>query len=475
MTFGGFANNRDDPYRHDSGVSTATTAYDRPSPAPSPVPEEQVEEATSSRCAMMMMAETHSAAPPEPAARPRRQTTTSSRRVRVTAESLRLLEVADSASDSAFSDANTLKARTAVRYALRNSERLDAIAADRVLGYGSNGVVLSGRVVDPSSPAAGTSVAVKIIYKGTHAPARAPVPSEVSILQSLSDQGVHTGVLNSLDYWQDERHHYMVTELFGNDWLATMFPADAPPAPDDVLSFYNPCLRSTHTLIVSPGSSDLWAWGIAVKHHNTQRYVQQHPGADDDEVAAGASLADPRHVRSIFRQAVDATHRLHTQAGVVHGDIKEENVLVQSVAVECCDPSHRPGGAPHRHHELHVRLADFGHAQRRTTLTSYGTPHVTAPELQKARPGPRAPADGVRADVFALGVLLFTLAHGPGRVPAVLESSRLLPTHGLLPMDADLDSRVEPGCVELIRGMTMCNPAERWTLDRVLEHPWLRG
>ncbi|KAJ3320480.1 hypothetical protein HDU76_000294 [Blyttiomyces sp. JEL0837] len=58
-------------------------------------------------------------------------------------------------------DSNEKRARAAVRFAMRRSARLDAFIVERVLGFGSNGVVLGGFMkVMPS-----VRVALKIIYK----------------------------------------------------------------------------------------------------------------------------------------------------------------------------------------------------------------------------------------------------------------------------------------------------------------------
>ncbi|KAI9355625.1 kinase-like domain-containing protein [Zopfochytrium polystomum] len=395
-------------------------------------------------------------------------------------DSQRLLDVADAASDAAFSDHNTIKARKAVRYALRTSPRLDPFRVDRILGYGSNGAVVAGHVA-----ATGQPVAIKLIYKSAASAASASrthddaLPREIELVQLLAAEPFsHPNLLHAHDAWQDDRHFYLVTELFGSDWLSVLFDPAQPPAQEDLLTFYNPRRGTTHTLRVSPGSADIWAWSIAQKHHIGQSFARRHPGAP----AAAAPLADPRHVRQIFQKTVSAVHYLHTVANVAHGDIKEENVLVQSFAVPCADPAHAHMPA-HSHHHLDVRVCDFGHAVRggedgsRPQLASYGTAHVTPPELQRRD----KPADGFAADVFALGVLLFTLLHGPGKVPALLEAAAAkrgkvaFPKTGKLPIAGDVDPRVPRECVEIIEGMTMVRAEDRWSLEDVLAHPWMRG
>ncbi|KAJ1561551.1 hypothetical protein HK405_003573 [Cladochytrium tenue] len=498
-------------------------------------------------------------------------------------EVLEALEAVDAAADAAtISDRNTRRARAAVRHALRTGGRLDAYLVDQIIGYGSNGAVLSARATERAEPAtpAGAPVAIKIIYKAAGlgsssgsasassvaaaaaaaAAAEAGcrlVPSEVAVLEELSRECPHHGLLRAYESWEDARQHYLVTELHGSDWLSVLLPGggSAVPAEEDILRFFDPRRRTAVALRISPGSADLWAWGVARRHRAVQQAAREREarlrwrlseaggvdtdcdGYDAEEEAAMAALAagrplpalreadvalpDARLVRQVFVQLCEALQHLHSVGRTAHGDIKEENVLVQSVAVACGGPSTCPRlagaadaatavaaaaeWAPHTHRALDVRLCDFGHAVQarelgeRPRLRSYGTPQATPPELQAAAVRrPRrggAAVDGPRADVFALGVLLYTLAHGPGRVPAILaaaaEAARAsaastslsvavapveFPEHGPMPLEpADVDARMDAGCVEVIAGMTMCAPEERWTLERVLAHPWVRG
>ena len=96
---------------------------------------------------------------------------------------------------------------------------------------------------------------------------------------------------------------------------------------------------------------------------------------------------------------------------VYHGDIKPENILISS--------------------ELHAVLCDLGHSQHcvdslHIKLASYGTFDLSAPErlpfILCKNQGIPLPHDlpisnPLQADVFALGMLLYVLLEGPGKLP----------------------------------------------------------
>ena len=125
--------------------------------------------------------------------------------------------------------------------------------------------------------------------------------------------------------------------------------------------------------------------------------------------AASAPLA-PRMVATLVADVADGLAGVHA-AGIVHRDVKPENVLVES------------GG--------HARLTDFGISglvdgpnTRMTKLV--GTPEYMAPEVVE-----RAPATSA-VDVYGLGIVLFELLAGVtpfagGHELAVLERHRSAP------------------------------------------------
>lgn len=111
----------------------------------------------------------------------------------------------------------------------------------------------------------------------------------------------------------------------------------------------------------------------------------------------GTARLSLRRVCDVLGQVADALGMLHKH-GIVHGDVKAENIMVLDEVV----------GTRRR---SVVRLLDFGLANRITSdaedsETIAGTPHYLAPE--RALGGPPT----VAADVYALGVLGFLLITG---------------------------------------------------------------
>ena len=116
-------------------------------------------------------------------------------------------------------------------------------------------------------------------------------------------------------------------------------------------------------------------------------------GAPLSELLAARGPLPPGEGVDLARQTCDALHYLHVH-GVVHRDVKPGNVLVSERG--------------------EVKLLDFGIAHvetaRRLTVTglsaSIGTPDYMAPEQLHGRGG------DARADVFALGTMLYQMLSG---------------------------------------------------------------
>ncbi|KIW45713.1 hypothetical protein, variant 1 [Exophiala oligosperma] len=147
--------------------------------------------------------------------------------------------------------------------------------------------------------------------------------------------------------------------------------------------------------------------------------------------------------QSIFRQVVDAIHHLHTKALVVHRDIKDENVVLDG--------------------EGRIKLIDFGSAayiKNGPFDVFVGTIDYAAPEvLQGKRYG------GKEQDVWALGILLYTIAYKENpfyNLDEILDHPLRVP---YLPFSEE--------CLDLIRRMLDRDVEKRITIEAVRDDVWL--
>ncbi|ORY46848.1 kinase-like protein [Rhizoclosmatium globosum] len=338
------------------------------------------------------------------------------------------------------------KARVAVATAFKLSPHklVRSFAVKRIIGFGSNGVVLAATL--NAAP-----VAIKIIYKNKVSFNDA-IPPEIEVLKYINSASAtrNSHILHYVEDWQDENHFYLVTELHGNDWLACAPSTSSEDslAPLTFKATYENA-SFTVTLPFSAGSSDLWAWSYAHRAHmystESHTMLPLHP------------------VKQIIKQTALALQEMHS-LGFYHGDVKIENVLVAS------------GGS----HGPQVRLADFGHTKHSSYgIKSYGTQEVSPPEFLQDSPYSTTDLDGRAADVFALGMVLYVLLNDHGELPSAVKKVKsgkvgydCLVSHqqGYYPLDTI--SELDDSAWNLLFAMTRVDPSTRVTIDQVLAHPF---
>ena len=192
--------------------------------------------------------------------------------------------------------------------------------------------------------------------------------------------------------------------------------------------------------------------------------IMEHCANGDllDRLRLVGGLSQPV-ARRIMKQLVAAMQHCH-RLGIAHLDVKPENVFFDD--------------------DFAVRLGDFGHSRRVSSMPlrnyTLGTPEYMAPEILA-----RQPYDGLKADVFSAGVVLFMLltAHHPfGRATYTDPHFKLLqqaPARFWEVHEAKLESHrvasVPEDFKELVCGMTVAEPQARLTWREVASHVWMRG
>ena len=152
----------------------------------------------------------------------------------------------------------------------------------------------------------------------------------------------------------------------------------------------------------------------------------------------------------ICQESLKALKLLHGQ-GIIHRDIKSDNLLVNS--------------------DGEVKLADFGFAaelesssQKRKTYL--GTPYWMASELIRSQPY------DCKVDIWSLGVIIIELVD---RDPPYFDHEPLRALFQIVSKGVHLrhPQRVSRVLLDFFRHCTEIDPEKRFSADQLLEHPFL--
>ncbi|KAJ7699921.1 kinase-like domain-containing protein [Mycena rosella] len=186
--------------------------------------------------------------------------------------------------------------------------------------------------------------------------------------------------------------------------------------------------------------------------------------------------------RHVILQVATGIRYLHEERGVVHRDIKPENLLFERIPIIPSKvPAHRPydeekedegefipgvgGGGIGR-----VKIADFGLSKvvwNEETMTPCGTVGYTAPEIVKDERYSKS------VDMWALGCVLYTLLCG--FPPFYDESINVLTekvARGYYTFLSPWWDDISGSAKDLIQHLLCVDPAQRYTIDEFLAHPW---
>ncbi len=162
--------------------------------------------------------------------------------------------------------------------------------------------------------------------------------------------------------------------------------------------------------------------------------------------------------RRLFLQLVKGLQACHDN-GVVHRDLKPDNLMMDS--------------------EWSLKLADFGFSKivkKNSKCKTYlGTESYMSPEVIA-----RKQYDGVRSDIFSLGVILFILVNG---VPPMGKATRSDPyysyiynnnTTGYLNKIKPYVTKCSDEFKDLFIKLISVDPEQRPLTEEILDHPWLK-
>lgn len=186
--------------------------------------------------------------------------------------------------------------------------------------------------------------------------------------------------------------------------------------------------------------------------------------------------------RHVILQVAQGIRYLHEERGVVHRDIKPENLLFERIPII---PSKSPVQRPYDEEKEdegefvpgvggggigRIKIADFGLSKviwNEETMTPCGTVGYTAPEIVKDERYSQS------VDMWALGCVLYTLLCG--FPPFYDESINVLTekvARGYYTFLSPWWDDISHSAKDLIQHLLCVDPAQRYTIDEFLTHPW---
>ncbi|XP_030642858.1 serine/threonine-protein kinase 17B [Chanos chanos] len=203
---------------------------------------------------------------------------------------------------------------------------------------------------------------------------------------------------------------------------------------------------------------------------NNPRVVNLHAAYETDhdiilllEYAAGGEIFDhcvseellpEAQVTRLIRQTLEGVHLLH-QSGVVHLDLKPQNILLTTLS---------PLGD--------IKIVDFGLARRLGAVGELreilGTPEYVAPEILNYEPITTA------TDLWSVGVIAYMLVTGESPFAGEDKQETFLNVSQVnVDYSSEAFSRVSELAVDFIRKLLVKAPEDRPSAADCMTHPWL--
>eukprot|EP00613_Pedinella_sp_CCMP2098_P007405 CAMPEP_0171611150 /NCGR_PEP_ID=MMETSP0990-20121206/10459_1 /TAXON_ID=483369 /ORGANISM="non described non described, Strain CCMP2098" /LENGTH=452 /DNA_ID=CAMNT_0012174667 /DNA_START=31 /DNA_END=1389 /DNA_ORIENTATION=- len=208
-----------------------------------------------------------------------------------------------------------------------------------------------------------------------------------------------------------------------------------------------------------------------------------------DQLMYGAGAFNETLARTYFVQLCDALGTCH-KLGFAHRDVKLENIVLDggSFALRLCDfgfCSEQQQQASDNDDDDDDDGEVDQNPRQNLCATECGTSTYQSPEVLRNSTRGSIPYDGVKADLWSVGVVLFVMVMGypplerantadwyfaalsKGRTDRFWQAhNRTLPAHGDYPSHSFMD---------LVSRLLCVDPNRRVTLEEVLRHPWTLG
>lgn len=197
-------------------------------------------------------------------------------------------------------------------------------------------------------------------------------------------------------------------------------------------------------------------------NHNVFLVMEYCNGGDlADYLSAKGTLSEDT-IRVFLKQLAGAMKALHAK-GVVHRDLKPQNILL----------SHNCGKACPQPHQITLKIADFGFARFLQdgvmAATLCGSPMYMAPEVIMSL------QYDAKADLWSLGTIVFQCLTGKAPFQAHTPQALKLFYEKNANLGPKIPSGTSPELSDLLMGLLRRNARDRMPFDEFFGHPFLQG